>query len=86
MSRYRFGLKPEFCLWVRERKLLADGRRVALGSRALDVLTVLVENAGQVVSREELINRVWPDVAVEDNNLNVQISTLRKQGSGRVSD
>lgn len=78
MTSYRFGVKPIFELQVRERRLFADGEAVHLGSRALDVLVVLVERAGQVVSRRELIDRVWPEVAVEENNLNVQISGLRK--------
>lgn len=78
MTSYRFGAKPAFELQVRERRLFADGEPVHLGSRALDVLIVLVERAGQVVSRRELIERVWPEVAVEENNLNVQVSGLRK--------
>lgn len=78
MTSYRFGVEPVFELHVRERRLFADGRPVHLGSRALDVLCLLVERAGQVVSRRELIERVWPEVAVEENNLNVQVSSLRK--------
>lgn len=62
----------------REGQLLSAGKRVAIGSRALDVLAVLVENAGEIVGKTQLIERVWPKTIVEENNLQVQISTLRK--------
>jgi predicted ATPase/DNA-binding winged helix-turn-helix (wHTH) protein len=78
MTRYVFGVHPAFELRSRERILLRDGQAVALGSRALDVLLVLLQNAGQVVSRQELLDRVWPGLPVEDNNLNVHVSTLRR--------
>ena len=51
---------------------------VAIGSRALDILGVLVERAGEVVSKEEIITAVWPETVVEDSNLTVQISALRR--------
>jgi DNA-binding winged helix-turn-helix (wHTH) protein len=51
---------------------------VAIGSRALDVLGVLVERAGDLVSRDEIIAAVWPATVVEDNNLNIQIASLRR--------
>src|SRR5947209_1749625 len=50
---------------------------LAVGRRALDVLGVLVEQAGDLISRDELLNAVWPGTVVEDGNLSVQISTLR---------
>lgn len=57
-----------------------DGRvvPVALGARALDLLCVLVERAGNEVSKNAIMDAVWPDVAVEENNLTVQISALRR--------
>ena len=57
-----------------------DGRvvPVALGARALDLLCVLVERAGDEVSKNAIMDAVWPDVAVEENNLTVQISALRR--------
>jgi DNA-binding winged helix-turn-helix (wHTH) protein/tetratricopeptide (TPR) repeat protein len=58
--------------------LLREGRPVALTLKALETLVVLVERGGRVVSREELIEAVWPDVEVEENNLSVNVSTLRK--------
>lgn len=68
----RFDLQPG------ERRLLADGQPVVLGARAFDLLVALVERAGQLVGKNELITRVWPGLVVEENNLQVQISTLRK--------
>lgn len=67
-----------------KRLVLADGRPVHLGSRALDILLVLLEHAGGVVSKEQLIARVWPDSVVEEINLRVHIAALRKAlGEGR---
>jgi DNA-binding winged helix-turn-helix (wHTH) protein len=51
---------------------------VAIGSRALDILGALIEQAGEVVSKDEIIAAVWPDRVVEDSNLTVQISALRR--------
>jgi adenylate cyclase len=51
---------------------------VAIGSRALDIVGVLIERAGEVVSKEEIVAAVWPDTVVEDSNLTVQISALRR--------
>ena len=59
------------------RELLAEGRPVKLGGRAFDVLIALLEGRGSVVSREELIRRVWPNRVVEEKNLHAQISALR---------
>ena len=59
-------------------ELTKDGLAVRLGGRALDVLAVLASAKGAVVSKDELLARVWPGVTVEENNLQVQISTLRK--------
>ena len=52
--------------------------RIAIGSRALDVLGVLVGRAPQLVSRDEFIAAVWPAAIVEDSNLNMQIAALRR--------
>ena len=51
---------------------------VPIGARALDVLTVLVERAGELVTRDEIVSAVWPETVVEDNNLNMQIAALRR--------
>src|SRR6516225_4129393 len=50
----------------------------AIGSRALDILTALIERRGDIVSKEEIIAAVWPMTVVEENNLFVQISALRR--------
>ena len=68
----RFKLVPH------RRELMVDGAPIALGSRAFDALLVLIEAGGTVVSKDELMRRVWPDRIVEENNLQFQISTLRK--------
>jgi non-specific serine/threonine protein kinase len=80
---YRFG---SFELRPKQRQLLADGRPVALGDRAFDVLLALLERAGQLVTKDELLALVWPDLVVEENNLQVQVSTLRKVlGTGAIA-
>ena len=72
---YEFG---EFRLNTVERSLASAGRPVSLAPKALDVLIVLVENRGQIVERDDLMKKVWPDTFVEDNNLAFNISVLRK--------
>lgn len=67
-----------FSLRMHERQLLASGKKVTLGARAFDVLCVLADRAGQLVSKRQLFEIVWPGVIVEENNLQVHISTLRK--------
>jgi TolB-like protein len=60
------------------RQLLRDGAPLALGGRAYDLLAHLVAHAGRVVGRDEVMLAVWGDAVVGDNNLNVQIATLRR--------
>jgi predicted ATPase/DNA-binding winged helix-turn-helix (wHTH) protein len=67
----RFRLQPGRCL-------LADGTPVPLGLKALDILAALVEAAGGIVTKSELMDRVWPEIAVEEHNIQVHISALRK--------
>ncbi len=59
------------------RQLLRDGIPLAVGSRAFDLLSVLVEARGQIVPKTDLFSRVWPTTVVEENNLHVQLSRLR---------
>jgi predicted ATPase/DNA-binding winged helix-turn-helix (wHTH) protein len=74
----RFQLYPE------QRRLFVEGRPVRLGSRALDILITLADRAGEVVSKEELLARVWPGTIVEESSLRVHVSALRKSiGDGR---
>jgi predicted ATPase/DNA-binding winged helix-turn-helix (wHTH) protein len=61
-----------------ERQLLVDGKPAVLGSRAFDVLLALVERRERVVRKNELLDLVWPDTVVEENNLQSQVSQLRK--------
>ena len=73
-----------FRLYARERRLERDGENVKLGSRALEMLIALTERAGEVVPKEELTARVWPDTTIEENGLRVQMVGLRKAlGDGR---
>ena len=67
-----------FRVLLRRRQLLADGRPVELGGRALDVLLVLLGADGVLVTKEELISRVWPGVVVSEDNLKFQVHALRK--------
>jgi predicted ATPase/DNA-binding winged helix-turn-helix (wHTH) protein len=71
----RFG---RFRLMLHSRELLAGGVPLALGNRALDVLFALIEARGELVTKDELLSRVWPNTIVEENNLQFQVSTLRK--------
>jgi len=65
-------------LQLGSRQLLIDGEPAKLGARAFDVLAALVERRERTVGKHELLATVWPGVVVEENNLQVQISTLRK--------
>lgn len=65
-------------LRLAERVLLVDGQEVGLGSRGFDLLKALVAKRDRVVSKDELLDEVWPGLVVEENNLQVQISGLRR--------
>ena len=72
---YRFG---PFQLDIRERRLLRGTEVIPLRLKVFDTLQVLVANAGRLVTKEELLQAVWPDTTVEENNLNHNVSVLRK--------
>jgi pimeloyl-ACP methyl ester carboxylesterase/DNA-binding winged helix-turn-helix (wHTH) protein len=72
---YRFG---PFTVDTAQGLLSAGQQEIPLGGKAFETLTFLIENAGRVVTKEELIDRVWPDSHVDDNNLAQNISSLRK--------
>jgi|GEM_PF-613756 len=74
----RFELQPV------EHRLLVDGEPAALGSRAFDLLLVLAEQPGTLLTKNQLLDRVWPGLVVEENNLATQISALRKVLGGEV--
>src|ERR1700733_12280299 len=65
-------------LLAAQRLLLEGDKPVRLGGRAFDILTALVERAGEVVSKEELIAQTWPETFVEEANLKIQVSALRR--------
>ncbi|HEY1412503.1 MAG TPA: winged helix-turn-helix domain-containing protein [Rhodopila sp.] len=67
-----------FSILLRRRELLVGGRPIELGGRAFDLLMVLIEASGVVVSKRELMNRVWPGGTVDENSLQAQISILRR--------
>ncbi len=67
-----------FRLSVARRELLAHGVPVLLGQRAFDVLLALVSRHGQLVTKDDLMAEVWPGVVVDENNIQVHISALRK--------
>ena len=67
-----------FSLVAQRRELLADGISVPIGGRAMDVLIALIDGHGELVTKDELLNRVWPTTVVEENALQFQISKIRK--------
>jgi predicted ATPase/DNA-binding winged helix-turn-helix (wHTH) protein len=75
MNSFRFA---GFELDCARRQLLADGRLVALKPRAFDLLEALIRRSDRLVSKSELLEVVWPHVIVEENNVEVHISALRK--------
>ncbi len=68
----RFEIRPE------ERRVLVDGEEATLGARAFDLLLCLVEHRDRMVTKDELLESVWPGLVVEENNLTVQVSSIRK--------
>jgi DNA-binding winged helix-turn-helix (wHTH) protein len=74
-----------FRLIPAQRTLLEDGKPLPLGSRALDILVTLVESAGEIIRKDLLIARTWPDTAVDEGALRVHVAALRKVlGDGRA--
>jgi TolB-like protein/DNA-binding winged helix-turn-helix (wHTH) protein len=63
---------------IQGRQLWVDGRQINLGARAFDVLNLLVRHPDRVVTKKELLEAAWPGLVVEENNLQVQISNLRR--------
>ena len=74
-DRLRFG---RFELLPTERQLLDNGYPVALGARAFDLLLALIQRRDRLVAKSELLDVVWPGLVVEEANLPVQVSGLRK--------
>jgi DNA-binding winged helix-turn-helix (wHTH) protein len=67
-----------FRLLLRQRQLLADGVPIKLGTRAFELLLALLEAGGSLVSKEQLLARVWPDVRVGEYTVKVHVCALRK--------
>lgn len=74
-AQLRFG---PFCVVPGKRLLLRDGEPLEIGGRALDLLIALVEQPGRVLSKRELLKRVWPDIIVEEGSLRFHMASLRK--------
>jgi TolB-like protein/DNA-binding winged helix-turn-helix (wHTH) protein/Tfp pilus assembly protein PilF len=72
---YEFG---SFQLFPEERQLLRDNQPVPLTPKTFDLLVVLVENSGHLIEKSELLKRIWPDSFVEEANLSVNVSALRR--------
>src|SRR6266436_6344478 len=75
MHIYEFG---PFRVDALRRLLLREGNPVRLPAKAFEILLVLLEEKGRLVEKDELMRRVWPDAVVEENNLTVNISALRR--------
>jgi TolB-like protein/lipoprotein NlpI len=73
-TSYEFG---PFRVDARERRLLRDGEVVPLTQKVFDILLVLVQNSGHILTKDEVMKLVWPDTAVEEGNVARNISTLR---------
>jgi pimeloyl-ACP methyl ester carboxylesterase/DNA-binding winged helix-turn-helix (wHTH) protein len=76
---YSFG---PFRLEAHERRLLRDGSVVPLAGKAFDTLLLLVEGAGALQRQQQLMDRLWPDAFVEPNNLQVNVSLIRRALEG----
>jgi DNA-binding winged helix-turn-helix (wHTH) protein len=74
-TSFEFG---PFRVLLRQRLLLADGMPIELGTRAFELLLALLEANGSLVSKEQLLTRVWPGIAVAENNVKVHVCALRK--------
>src|SRR5947208_13337168 len=76
-SDQRFAFGP-FVLDPLAQTLVRDGRDISLAPKAFAVLLILVRNAGRTVKKDEIIQEVWPDVFVEEQNVSLNIYSLRK--------
>lgn len=75
MDEFRFG---PFVLGAANRSLMLNGSVVALGSRAIDILFFLVSEPGRLRSNEEIVSHAWPNTFVDESNLRVHLSAIRK--------
>ena len=84
-ANHLFAFGP-FQIDAAERRLTRDGTPVPLTPKAFDLLLVLVEQSGHLVTKDALMQRVWPDVVVEEANLAVHISAVRRTLGDRNGD
>jgi Tol biopolymer transport system component/DNA-binding winged helix-turn-helix (wHTH) protein len=82
-TKYEFG---PFFVDPSKRLLSRDGENVALTPKCFDILLILIESCGEVVTKDDLIKRVWPDTYVEEGNLTYNISVLRKALGERAGE
>src|SRR5690349_23821207 len=75
VEAYRFG---PFELRPRDYTLLRDGGAVRIGPKAFDALRYLIEHRGRILTKEALMDALWPDASVEEANLSVQIAAVRR--------
>jgi DNA-binding winged helix-turn-helix (wHTH) protein len=74
-AEFRFG---NFCLFSRSRELFCRGVPLDIGSRAFDVLYILLQSRGGVVRKSDIVSYVWPHTFVDESNLRFQVLSLRK--------
>jgi DNA-binding winged helix-turn-helix (wHTH) protein len=67
-----------FRVLLRQRKLLVEGVPIELGTRAFELLLALLEADGSIVSKEQLLSRIWPGIAVAEDNLKMHVFALRR--------
>jgi predicted ATPase len=75
-----------FRLHLERHLLLKDDKAVSIGARALEILILLVEHAGELVTKDQLVSRAWPNLVVEESNLRAQVAVLRKTLHGGRRD
>src|SRR5262247_3171495 len=83
MRGERFHERPmlflrTFCADSQPTDIVARETQVRLGNRAFEILSILVQRAGELISKQELISLVWPDTFVDESNLKVNIAAIRK--------
>jgi len=78
MEKAGLGPEKELRLDIRRRQLFRDGAPVELKNKAFDILCVLASAQGQIVSKDEIMGQVWPGLVVEESNIQVHISAIRK--------
>ena len=74
-SVYRFG---RFCLDTREQQLTLEGSAIPITPKVFDTLVIFLRNPGRLLTKDDLLQAIWPDTAVEEANLTVNVSTLRR--------